>query len=152
MIPYIRPFQDLDFSTLLEIDGKCFEPGIAYDEEELRHFLHEIRNFALVLVLESRVAGFGIVGWSQRKTRVGHLITLDLLPEFRGLGHGKSLLRALEQCLEKIGATRVTLEVDVRNTAAIGFYRKMGYQRDRRLEDYYGRGKDALRMFRSLTG
>lgn len=152
MIAQIRPFLDKDFFTLLQIDRACFEPGIAYDEAALRHFVYQISSRTLVLVVDSKVAGFGIsaMTWGRGGRRTGHIITLDLLPEVRGLGHGRLLLRRLEEELTENGTSQVTLEVDVRNRGAIAFYRKMGYKEERQLKDYYGRGRDGLRMVCNL--
>ncbi|HEV8130875.1 MAG TPA: GNAT family N-acetyltransferase [Acidobacteriota bacterium] len=150
----IRHFQDSDFSELLKIDRACFEPGIAYDEVALDYFVRQIYSHTLVLVIDSKIAGFGIAAISRHRARrpTGHIITLDLLERVQGQGHGRSLLRRLEAKLEQDGAAEIVLEVDARNTQAIGFYQKMGYLEKQRLRNYYGTGKDALRMGRLLEG
>ena len=152
MITYIRHFQDEDFSRLLEIDQECFEPGIAYDAASLRYFLYYIESHAVVLVSNSAVVGFGIASSSRtgRGKLLGHIIALDLDSRVRGQGHGKALLRHLEQILSDDGAAEVTLEVDIRNTAAIGFYLRMGYKKVRELRHYYGEGRSAYQMVRPL--
>lgn len=150
MIAHIRPFQRQDFFRMVEIDQLCFAPEIAYDRAELHYFLFQIPSCGLVLQSDSGLLGFGIAGWSRGKRVIGHIITLDLLPEARGLGYGKLLLRSLEERLIAAGAVRAVLEVDVSNAGAIGFYRAMGYTEKSRLSDYYGRGNDALRMVRTF--
>lgn len=154
MIAQIRQFQDEDFSKLLQIDQACFEPDIAYDDSALYYFLYQIHSHTLVLVDSSGiVVGFGIAALTQWRGRTctGHLVTLDLLPAVRRRGYGTSLLRQLEQRLAADGVTQVVLEVDVGNSSAIAFYLEMGYKRERRLKDYYGRGRDALRMTRQFS-
>ena len=105
-------------------------------------------SHALVLIDDSRVVGFGIaaITRSRGKAVEGHIITLDLLPQARGHGYGRELLRRLEENLADDGAAAVFLEVDARNSQAIGFYLKMGYRERRRLRNYYGRGRDAIEM------
>ena len=148
MIAQIRSFLDHDFAKLLEIDQICFQPRIAYDAAALHHFLYQIDSHALVLISDSGVVGFGIAAVTgSRGNRVeGHIITLDLLPQARGHGYGRELLRRLEENLADDGAAAVFLEVDARNSQAIGFYLKMGYRERRRLRNYYGRGRDAIEM------
>ena len=148
----IRPIQDSDFPELLRIDQACFEPGIAYDEPALDYFIRRVFSRTLVLVDDSQILGFGVAALTRARGRspAGHIITLDLVPEARGKGYGRTLLQRLESLLEQDGATRVILEVDVRNTQAIGFYRKMGYRQERILKNYYGKRRDALRMSRLL--
>ncbi len=148
----IRPFQDLDFPELLRIDQACFEPGIAYDEPTLEYFVRRLYNHTLVIVDDSQILGFGVAAMTRTRGRshAGHIITLDLLPEVRGKGYARALLQRLESLLAQDGAVNVSLEVDVRNTRAIGFYRKMEYQQERILKNYYGNGRDALRMSRRL--
>lgn len=148
---HVRPFQDQDFPQLLRIDQSCFEPGIAYDDVALDYFVYQIYSHTLVLVVNSTIVGFGIAAIASGKLPSGHIITLDLLPEVRGQGHGRWLLRQLETRLVTDGVAEVSLEVDVRNKKVVGFYRKMGYGQERRLKDYYGKGRDALRMVRSLV-
>jgi ribosomal-protein-alanine N-acetyltransferase len=152
MIAQIRSFLDHDFAKLLEIDQICFQPHIAYDVAALRYFLYQIDSHALVLINDSGVVGFGIAATTgSRGNRVeGHIITLDLLPQARGHGHGRELLRHLEENLADDGAATVFLEVDARNSRAIGFYLKMGYRERRRLKNYYGRGRDAIEMTSQL--
>ncbi|HEY3129343.1 MAG TPA: GNAT family N-acetyltransferase [Acidobacteriota bacterium] len=146
----VRHFQDPDFPELLRIDQACFEPGIAYDEPALDYFVRRVFSHTLVLVDDSQILGFGVAAVTRSRGRLpaGHIITLDLLPEARGKGYGRILLQQLESLLEQDGAVTVILEVDVRNTQAIGFYRKMGYRQERILRNYYGEKRDALRMSR----
>ncbi|MBI2822140.1 MAG: GNAT family N-acetyltransferase [Acidobacteria bacterium] len=154
MIAQIRLFRDEDFARLLQIDQVCFDPGIAYDASTLRYFLYHLWSDTLVIERDSEVVGFGIAAVTRRRGPGldGRIITLDLLPPMRGRGYGRDLLQKLESWLAAEGALAVSLEVDVRNTAAIGFYQRMGYREGRRLKDYYGRGRDALRMERLLAG
>lgn len=148
----IRPVEDSDFAALLRIDQACFEPGIAYDGPTLEYFVRRLYSHTLVLVDDSQIVGFGVAAMTRTRGRspAGHIITLDLLPEVRGKGYGRALLQRLESLLAQDGALNVSLEVDVRNTRAIDFYRKMEYQQERILKNYYGNGKDALRMSRQM--
>jgi ribosomal-protein-alanine N-acetyltransferase len=151
VIAYVRPYQESDFSRLLEIDRICFEPGIAYDEAALRYFLYHSQSLTLVLECDGSVSGLGIAARKPGGAKPrGHIITLDLLPGVRGKGFGRTLLERLEQWLAGQGAVEAQLEVDQRNTGAIGFYLKMGYRKERQLLHYYGKGLHACRMAHRL--
>ena len=73
-----------------------------------------------------------------------------VLPEYRGMGVGKSLLNALMDELKSRGILTVFLEVESDNTNAIALYEKAGFTRYNSRKDYYGEGRDAMLYRRSL--
>ena len=79
---------------------------------------------------------------------VARVVTLDVHPDFRRHGLGRRLLRELLAGLAAAGSARALLEVDVRNSGAIEFYRREGFRETRRLPSYYGRGLDAFEMMK----
>jgi [ribosomal protein S18]-alanine N-acetyltransferase len=81
---------------------------------------------------------------------VARVVTLDVHPDFRRHGLGRRLLRELLARLVDAGSARVVLEVDVRNSGAIEFYRREGFRKTRRLRSYYGRGLDGFEMTKNL--
>ncbi len=149
----LRAYREQDFKKLLAVDHVCFVPGIAYAEEELRHFLG--RPTAIVLVAEkaSRIEGFVIADRfrSRGASRwIGHIITLDVLPEARRHNLGSSLLTEAEGKLKAAGCDDVALEVAEDNTPAIGFYKKHGYTVLKILPRYYLDSIDGLLMGKRL--
>ena len=73
-----------------------------------------------------------------------------VLPGYRGMGVGKSLLNALIDELKSRGILTVFLEVESDNTNAIALYEKAGFTRYNSRKDYYGEGRDAMLYRRSL--
>jgi len=65
-------------------------------------------------------------------------------------GIGFALLQKVADVLKKEGADTVTLEVNVRNIAAIGLYEKMGFYEVGHREKFYHFTDDALIMERKL--
>ena len=61
----------------------------------------------------------------------GEVVELFVNERVRGRGLGRHLLSAVEQSLQKAGASRITLDVSSRNIAAMRFYERQGYQRGR---------------------
>jgi len=66
-------------------------------------------------------------------------------------GAGGEIGHGLVTRLAASGATRALLEVDVRNSGAIAFYRKQGFSESGRLPSYYGPGLDAFEMQREIV-
>jgi ribosomal-protein-alanine N-acetyltransferase len=76
----------------------------------------------------------------------GHIITLDVLEDYRRQGIGSLLLAAGEEEAASRGVKRMVLETATTNNAAIALWRKYAYRQFETIEDYYGRGRDAFRM------
>lgn len=56
------------------------------------------------------------------------LTRLFVLPEYRGSGHGRELVRALIDDAMTLGATKTMLQVNATNTGAISLYHNMGFR------------------------
>ena len=80
----------------------------------------------------------------------GHIITLDVLENYRRQGIGSLLLAAGEKEAASRGGKRMVLETATTNKAAIALWRKHGYRQLVTIEDYYGRGRDAFQMGKDL--
>jgi ribosomal-protein-alanine N-acetyltransferase len=81
----------------------------------------------------------------------GHIITLDVLENYRRQGIGSLLLAAGEEEAASRGGKRMVLETATTNKAAIALWRKHGYRQVVTIENYYGRGRDAFRMGKDLV-
>lgn len=78
------------------------------------------------------------------------LLTIAVLPDFRGKGIAQSMLAELASWAGEKGATEVILEVDTKNEAAIRLYELAGYEKISTRANYYGLGVDALVMRKEL--
>ncbi len=170
----LRDYRPEDFARLCEIDRLCFPPGIAYTAREMRLYLGDRRAFAIVAEGPQReIVGFliarleigrlptdgvptrskrsrGVPPSERTKVRVGHLVTIDVHPDWQGRGLGSLLLQEAEARLRRCGARAIFLETAVDNTRAIRFYTKQGYVVLGRVKGYYLGEKDALRMMKAL--
>ena len=79
------------------------------------------------------------------------LLTIAILPDFRGQGLAQSMLAELESWAKAKGATEVILEVDVNNAGAIRLYKFAHYEEISIRANYYGLGLDALIMRKALS-
>lgn len=80
----------------------------------------------------------------------GHIITIDIRPEFRRMELGSKLLLAAEARLLKQNAFMVVLEVAVNNRAAIMFYKRHKFNVARTIPRYYKDELDAFFMTKRL--
>jgi [ribosomal protein S18]-alanine N-acetyltransferase len=158
----IRAFQKADFEILWRMDQVCFDPPLAYSRLELAFYMRRPGSFTLVAEADGaeagpnggsagRILGF-IVAEARGKTKTGHIITLDVVPETRRSGVGSALLRTAEEQLLRAGAATVALETAVNNMAAIRFYKQKGYFVEKTAPGYYSNGLDALVMRKELGG
>lgn len=156
----IRSYHQDDLRTLHRIDQACFPQGVAYSLWELRHYIESKCSMTLVVEDEAgHIAGFIIAqrkpvrkrGRRLRPTYCGHIITIDLLPEYRRSGIGTQLLRSIEEWLIQQGADLVFLETATDNKPAIAFYRKHGYTVLETIKGYYADGSDAYLMVKRLS-
>ena len=137
----IVPAVEADLSALAELAGviwrACY-PGIIsqeqiefmlarmYDRETLRdEMLSQGIRFHRLL-WDDRFAGFGSIG-PTASAGVMKLHKLYLLPELHGCGLGSLLLKHCETEARRLGARRLILAVNKRNTRAIAAYQRNGF-------------------------
>jgi len=140
----IRRAKDGDLPSILSIERLSFTPQVAFSEDMLSFFL---RTGVTLVAEEGKIQGF-VMGAASGDW--GKVITLDVNPLNRRKGAGFVLMESLEQELLAAGAKVVQLEVSVENKDALALYSKLGYKEAARLENYYGRGKDASLMWKRL--
>ena len=78
----------------------------------------------------SQVVGFVTVHITpvlHRPTSVGRITGLAVLPEARGTGAGRALVRAAETYCREAGLTRIEVTSGVSHAAAYQFYSPLGY-------------------------
>jgi ribosomal-protein-alanine N-acetyltransferase len=139
----LRSYLPSDFETLYRIDQVCFPEGIAYGRFEMKVYLRAKGSYCLLAESGGNVAGFILTELAPDE---GHIITLDVLENYRRQGIGSLLLDAGEKEAAARGGSRMVLETATTNKAAIALWRKHGYREIATLQNYYGRGRNALKM------
>jgi [ribosomal protein S18]-alanine N-acetyltransferase len=137
----------------MEIDHACFVAGIAYPEDEMRHFLSRRSAITLVAEDENEIRGFVIADRFRSRRgahSMGRIITIDVTPDVQRSGVGTLLLTAVEQALKRAECDYVSLEVAVDNASAMKFYKKHGYSVLKVLPRYYLNSIDGLLMGKKL--
>jgi [ribosomal protein S18]-alanine N-acetyltransferase len=145
----LRSYQPSDFLTLHQIDQACFPPAVSYSQKELAGFIDDKESKTWVAEQDGRIIGFLV---ADRQThRAGHIITLDVLDEWRRLGVGTLLMDAAEDWARQQGLQLIYLETSEQNVAAQQFYARREYEKYRIVERYYGNGDAAWVMVKWLN-
>jgi len=158
----LRDFQMGDFETLWGIDQRCFAPGIAYSRRELSAYIRHRHSFTVVArqwpanrqnpMADSNdgelIVGFIVANLHRR--RVGHVITIDVLPELRRSGLGSKLLAKAEERFRAADCRMAVLETAVDNTSALAFYKRHHYSVVKTVPRYYANGVDAFVLQKDL--
>ena len=115
----------------------------------------------LVAKVENKIVGyvmcrvehsFRMEGFLPRFSKIGHIVSIGVIPEFRKMGIGTSLMeKAMEALKNYYSCYSVYLEVRVSNVPAIKFYEKLGFKINRVIHGYYKDGENAYIMDKNLV-
>jgi ribosomal-protein-alanine N-acetyltransferase len=137
-----------DVPSILDISiecGLCLWSADAYRAEI-------IRDDAIMLKLadaDKSVVGFAVgrIFEIGREKYTVELTNIGLRQTIRNQGFGRLLLKAFLDRCDGVGAFSVILEVRESNAAAIGFYKKFGFETTGRRRGFYAAPfEDALTM------
>ncbi len=139
-----------DLETLSRIEQECFTVE-AFSKRQIASLLITPASVNLLAKANEEVAGF-VIGLlhDYGEVKLGHIVTIDVVPRYRRRGVGIKLLREVEKEFQKVGVGVCYLEVRVDNTAAKKLYKKLGYRGVEVLEDYYYRGGHGIRLEKTL--
>ena len=149
MITYRQPTA-LDLPVLTSLERTLF-PDYPWSQAQFKEEIAGIgtsREFLLALNEGSVIGYAGIMVVAAGVP--ADLLTIAVLPDFRGQGIAQSMLAELESWAKTKGATEVILEVDTKNESAIRLYELAGYEKISTRANYYGLGVDALVMRKEL--
>jgi len=141
----LRDFKPRDVATLAKIDSLCFPAALAYNKDQLLEYLRHRSATTFIAEYDWQIIGFALVIHQKREKHI-HLVTLDVLPQYQGLGIGKWLLGAVLQLAASVKVARVQLEVAVTNREALGLYRKFRFRIARKMKRYYADNTDGFFM------
>jgi ribosomal protein S18 acetylase RimI-like enzyme len=147
MTALIREYDRADFERLYKIDHAAFSDDIAYSRLELQYYLQSRKCRTLVSEDGGEIVGF-VVGCSEPR-KLGHIITIDVIPHRQHQQIGSRLLDEIEQWLWRQGVEAIYLETPVDDAGARGFYDKHGYFVFDRFEGYYNDSLDAFVMMKT---
>ncbi len=123
---------------LYEIEMECFEKE-AFTKQQIAYLLNDYNSISLVAKENEKIIGF-IIGriHVERKSFIGHILTIDVSPTHRRKGIAVKLLQEIERIFKEKSVKVCHLEVREDNIAALSLYQKSGYKKIGRLRNYYG--------------
>lgn len=153
----VREASAADLARVIMINRRCLPENYTYFF--FNSILQNYPRTFLVAEIGGDLAGYIMCrverGFSKLSklnlTRLGHVISIAVLPEYRRRGIAKALLRkAMKVLKEEYGCEEAYLEVRVSNRPAISLYRKLGFEVVKISRRYYVDGEDAYVMARRL--
>lgn len=96
--------------------------------------------------IEVGLSSLGLTGIVKK----GHVVSIAVMPEHRRRGVAEALMTTAMEGMRKYNARQCYLEVRVTNEAAVGLYKKLGFEISRTVRGYYADGEDAYVMSRKL--
>jgi ribosomal-protein-alanine N-acetyltransferase len=124
---------------LFEIEEQCFNQE-AFTKRQIAYLLTDYNTIALVAKANNDIAGFIIAQIEiENTTMFGHIITINVAPNYRRKGIAQKLLKETETLLKQKGINEIHLEVKEDNTPALKLYQNLGYQKIGKIEKYYGK-------------
>ena len=147
----VRPFRPSDLEKLLDLERASFGPD-AYDRNLFAEYARVCGGLFLVVERTApvRFAGYSIACIPRSRPEIANLISIAVVPEFRGKGAASLLLSSTIHRLKLRGVNRLTLMVRQSNATAIRFYQRHGFEMLRRAPKYYENFEDGLLMRRRL--
>ncbi len=140
----VRAALPRDIEELVRLELACFSTD-RLSRRSLRRWLRH--PDCVFLVCEGAAGLCAYVLVTRRSgTRLARLYSIAVDPAVRGSGLASRLIGEAEKLAREDGALYMRLEVAEDNRAAIGLYRKLGYQPFGFYRDYYDDHGDAVRM------
>jgi ribosomal-protein-alanine N-acetyltransferase len=118
---------------LAVMHAACF-PAEPWDAEALARILDLAGAFGLLAWQGEEPAGFAVARDLGDEVEI---LTIGVLPGYRGQGHGGALLAAVATEAARCGAGSLVLEVAETNIAARALYRGFGFTQVGRRPAYY---------------
>ncbi len=148
----IRRFSAEDLATVMEINRTCLPENYSS-----YFFLDICKNYPdafLVAEFEARIVGYIMcrleTGFSDfahlRPAKKGHVVSIAVVPEYRKIGIGGTLMLSAISALASYGYSEAFVEVRITNEPAISLYRKLEFTIVKRIPRYYYNGEDAYVM------
>ena len=153
----VREARPEDLNEIISINLMCLREH--YPDYFWRDHLQLWGKAFLVAEHNNKVVGYVMtrversIGYVSRffPKKVGHVVSIAVLPEFRRRGIATALMKeAIKRLKEIYGVKEVYLEVRISNEPAIKLYEKLGFQKVRRLKYYYLDGEDAWVMAKEV--
>ena len=143
----VRKFTPNDLKRVFEIESMSFNQSYGI---EMVQQLYEMGVGFLVAEEDGYVIGY-VIFWIKYEDQ-GHIISIAVDKNYRGLGAGTQLLVKAISILSLLNIRAIYLEVNENNTGAVEFYKTFNFKIDRVVPGYYENGDGAIIMYIPLNG
>ena len=148
MITY-RVANAFDLPVFVSLDKDLFPYSPWSASQYKEEFSSPTRYFVVALNEQQSIIGYaGVFAPGQAEADI---LTVGVVPEYRGKGIAKALMALLTDWANAQGSTAMMLEVKTDNHEAIGLYESLGYLKLNVRKDYFGTGLDAQVMRLELS-
>ena len=121
----VRKAQQADIPAILEIEWECFRED-SFSKEQFAYLISRSKGTFYVMMEADRVIAYVSLLF-HGGTRYLRIYSIAVHPDYRGRGLGQVLMDQTIQTAGECKAAKITLEVKVTNTSAIGLYMKNGF-------------------------
>jgi len=138
-----------DAADIGELSRIAIERGLVwrYTASHVTRLIQDKTKNVVVARVGRELAGFGVMTYREEQA---NLDLLAVARTFRRRKVGSRIVSWLEKVALTGGACTVFVQVRHKNTGAIAFYRRLGYQELERIAGYYQGVEDAVAMAKSL--
>ena len=137
-----------DLKALEKVERSCFSKD-RYPRRMLRSLLNERGCRTFFALEQGEVVGAVSILLAPQPSQA-KLASRAVMPEHRGKGIAKMLIRKAEITAIAEGNRTMTLEVGTSNVPALNLYLKDGFRIQGIIPDYYGHSRDAFYMEKTL--
>ncbi len=142
----MRTINKNDFDDVYEIYmDEANNPYLLYEISDKKTFepiFEKFMNNDAVYIYEQNNETIGMCACSYGTARTSHVVnlgTLAIKSQHHGKGYGTIFLNDVVEDLKQKGFRRIDLWVEADNPKAQKFYKKLGFQEDARIPQYYKR-------------
>lgn len=137
-----------DLGFLSTVEKLSFNPHRQNNSKSLR--LSTISTFQEVWIAEYKEKGIKIpvadaILYPHKRTL--RIYSIAVMPEFRGKGIGHLFIEKIKEIARSKGCLSISLEADYENKNLVKWYSDHGFSVKEHLNDYYGPGENAVRMY-----
>ncbi|AFZ81285.1 N-acetyltransferase, putative [Theileria equi strain WA] len=145
----VRSMCPKDVKSIVAIEPDEFT--LIYPERVYVNHARVFPKLSLVVETKNTISAFIIGSTSVSDDAFyGHISSIYVLEEYRKRGYGSRLINKFEEGCKKAGCRYINLYVNIRNIAAVDFYKNRKYTVYRTIPKYYNDAEDAYEMRRDL--
>ena len=144
-----RQANTFDLPVFVSLDKELFPYSPWSASQYKEEFSSPTRHFVVALDATENIVGYA--GVFAPGAAEADILTVGVVPEYRGKGIAKALMALITEWANAQGSTAMMLEVKTDNSDAIGLYESLGYSRLNVRKDYFGPGLDAQVMRLELS-